>query len=107
ILIENFNRSTPAFALTVVNLSKIEHLALNDLTTPTTAILDDVPIAMLFAVFDPRVVPQKHYGPLILFTLLCIDGKSLGLHYRHCGAFVPLSKRLSGKFIVKNRGFSR
>ncbi|MBV8330994.1 MAG: hypothetical protein JOZ61_11090 [Verrucomicrobia bacterium] len=35
---------------------------MNDLATPTTAILDDVPIAMLFAVFDPRVVPQEHYG---------------------------------------------
>ena len=43
ILIENFDRSTPTFALTVVNLSKVEHLPLNDLTTPTTAVLDDVP----------------------------------------------------------------
>jgi hypothetical protein len=62
ILVENFDGSTPAFALTVVNLSKVEHLALNDLTTPTTAILDDVSIAMLFAVFDPRMVPEEHYG---------------------------------------------
>jgi hypothetical protein len=62
IFVENFDCSTPGFALTVVNLSKVEHLPLNNLTTPTTAILDDVQLAMLFAVFDPRMVPEEHYG---------------------------------------------
>jgi len=62
ILIENFNRSTPAFALTVVDLSKIKDLPLDKLSTPATAILDDVPVTMLFAVFESRVALQKHFG---------------------------------------------
>jgi hypothetical protein len=62
LLIEDFDRSAPAFALTVVDLSKVEHLPLNNLTTPAAAILHNVPIAMHFAVFDPCMVPQEHYG---------------------------------------------
>src|SRR5271166_5392920 len=54
-LIENFDRAAPAFALSVVDLSKVKDLPLDKLTTPATAILDDVPITMLFAVFDSRV----------------------------------------------------
>jgi len=62
ILIENFDRSTPAFALGVIDLAKVKDLPLHKLSTPATTILDDVPITMLFAVFDPRVALQKHYG---------------------------------------------
>jgi hypothetical protein len=62
LLIEDFNRSTPTFALTVVDLSKVEHLSLDNLATPAAPILHHAPIAMLFAVFDPRITPQEHYG---------------------------------------------
>jgi hypothetical protein len=49
-------------ALTVVDLSKIKDLSLNDLAAPAAPILHNAPITMLFAVFNPRVALQKHYG---------------------------------------------
>src|SRR5271165_6574381 len=57
ILIEDFNRSAPAFALSVVDLSKVKDLPLDKLATPATPILYHAPIAMLFAIFDPCVAP--------------------------------------------------
>jgi hypothetical protein len=62
LLIEDFDRSTPAFSLTGIDLSKVEHLPLDHLATPAEPILHHSPIAMLFAVFDPRITPQEHYG---------------------------------------------
>ena len=62
ILIEDFDRSAPAFALCIVDLSKVKDLPLDKLATPATAILDDVPVTMLFAVLESRVALQKHYG---------------------------------------------
>jgi hypothetical protein len=53
---------TPPFALAVVELSKIKDLPLDKLSAPSTAILDDVPVTMLFAVFESRVALQKHYA---------------------------------------------
>jgi len=61
ILVEDFNRSTPTFALVVVDLSKVKNLPLDKLATTATAILDDVPVTMLFAVLESRVALQKHY----------------------------------------------
>jgi hypothetical protein len=61
-LIENFDRSTSAFALGVIDLSKVKDLPLHKLSTPATSILDDVPITMLLAILEPRVALQKHYG---------------------------------------------
>jgi len=55
ILIEDFNRSAPAFALSVVDLSKVKDLPLDKLATPATAIFHNVPVTMLFAVFESRV----------------------------------------------------
>ena len=55
ILIEDFDRSAPAFALSVVDLSKVKDLPLDKLATPATAILHNVPVTMLFAVFESRV----------------------------------------------------
>jgi hypothetical protein len=60
ILIENFDRSAPALALSVVDLSKVKDLPLDILVAPATAIFDDVPITMNFAVFDSTVALQKH-----------------------------------------------
>src|SRR6516162_10148348 len=66
ILIENFDPSTPALALTVVDLSKIKDLPLNDLAAPAAPILHNAPLTMLFAVLTPRMAFQKHYGHLFL-----------------------------------------
>jgi hypothetical protein len=49
-------------SLTVVDLSKVKGLPLNKLATPATPILHNAPVTMLFAVLDPRVALQKHYG---------------------------------------------
>ena len=38
-------------------------------------------------------------------TLICPAVKSLGPHYRHFGASVPLFKRLGGRLIPKNSRF--
>ena len=62
ILIENFDRSAPALALAIVDLSKVKDLPLDILVAPATAILDDVPVTMHFAVFDSSVALQKHDG---------------------------------------------
>jgi hypothetical protein len=61
-LIENFNRSAQAFALTVVDLSKIQDLPLNDLPVPAATILYNAPVTMFLAVFNAWVALQKHYG---------------------------------------------
>jgi hypothetical protein len=37
-------------------------LPLDYLASPAAPILHYIPVAMLFAVFDPRVAPQEHYG---------------------------------------------
>ena len=61
-LIENFDRSTSAFALGVIDLAKVKDLPLHKLSTPATTILDDVPITMLLTILEPTVALQKHYG---------------------------------------------
>jgi hypothetical protein len=62
LFIEDFDRSAPAFALTVVDLSKVQHMPLYNPATPAAPILHNAPVTMLFAIFDPRVALQKHYG---------------------------------------------
>ena len=55
----------PTETLTVVDLSKIKDLALNDLAAAAAVILHHAPVAMLFAVFDLRLALQKQYGHLL------------------------------------------
>ena len=43
---------------------------------------------MLFAVIDPRMTPQEHYGHRLYSKLSA--AKSLGLHDRRFGAPLPL-----------------
>jgi hypothetical protein len=62
LLIEDFDRPAPAFVLTVIDLSKVEYLSLDKLAAPAASVLHHAPVPMLFAVFDPRVTLQKHYG---------------------------------------------
>jgi hypothetical protein len=57
-------------------------------------------VAMLFAVIDPRMTPQEHYGHRLYSKLSA--AKSLGLHDRRFGAPLPLFKRLAGRSIPKN-----
>jgi hypothetical protein len=58
--IESFDRLTPSLALAVIDFTEIQHLPLDHLATGTALILDDIPVAMLFAVFEASVISQEH-----------------------------------------------
>jgi enterochelin esterase-like enzyme len=51
---KNFN------IVAVIDLAEIQHLPLDHLATGAALVLDDIPIAMLFAVFEASVVSQEH-----------------------------------------------
>jgi hypothetical protein len=70
---------TPGFMLAVVDLAKIKHLALHHFAAGTPLVLDNIPIAVLFAVFEASVEAQEHANQ---FSENKLDEKILGLHYR-------------------------
>ena len=59
---EHFNRFFPGGFLPVVDLAQVEHVTLDDAITGTALVLDDAPVAVRLAVFDPRLAAQKHLG---------------------------------------------
>jgi hypothetical protein len=54
--IEGFDRLTPSRALAVIDFAEIQHLTLDHFATGAALVLNDIPIAMLFAVFEASVV---------------------------------------------------
>jgi len=58
--IKGFDQLTPSLALAVIDLAEIQHLPLDHLATGATLVLDDIPVAMLFAIFEASVEPQEH-----------------------------------------------
>src|SRR6266849_2846526 len=58
--IKGFDQAVPSLELAVIDLAKIQHLPLDHLATGTTLVLDDIPVAMLFAVFEASVGSQEH-----------------------------------------------
>ena len=46
--------------LAVVGLAEIQHLALHHLAAGTSLVLDNVPVSVLFAVFEASVESQEH-----------------------------------------------
>jgi hypothetical protein len=79
VFIKGFDLPTPSFMLAIVDLAEIQHLALHHLTAATSLVLDNIPIAMLFAVFEASIEAQEHANQ---FSPNKIDEKILGLHYR-------------------------
>jgi hypothetical protein len=77
--IKGFDLTTPGLMLAVIDLAEIQHLALHHPAAGAALALDNVPIAMLFTVFETSVEAQKHANQ---FTPNQIDEKILGLHYR-------------------------
>jgi branched-subunit amino acid transport protein len=77
--IEGFDHIAPILNLCVVYLTQVQHLALHHLAARTALVLDNIPIAMLFAVFVASVESQEHANQL---NPNKIDEKILGLHYR-------------------------
>jgi hypothetical protein len=64
VFIERLNHPTPGLALAVVDLAQIQHLPLYDSTIGAALSFDDVPIAVLFAVFEPPIASQIHDAPI-------------------------------------------
>ena len=59
-ILENFNCLTPCLLLTVIDLSKIEYLALNNTATGRSLVLNDIPVAVFLAILKPACASQKH-----------------------------------------------
>jgi hypothetical protein len=62
--IKGLDLLAPGLALTVIDLAEIQHLTLHHLAIGAALVLDDIPIAMLFAVFEASVESQKHTNQL-------------------------------------------
>ena len=60
IFIKRLDQATPGFALAVIDLAQIQHLPLHHLSGSATLVLDNIPITMLFAVFEASVETQEH-----------------------------------------------
>ena len=63
--IKDFDRTTPIPLLAVVDLAEVQHLALHHSAASTALALDNIPIAMFFAVLQASVELQEH-GPIKL-----------------------------------------
>src|SRR5262249_54445642 len=60
VFIKGFDQLAPGIALAVIDLAEIQHLPLHHLATGATLVLDDIPVAMLLAVFEASVESQEH-----------------------------------------------
>jgi hypothetical protein len=69
--LEDIDWHNARIALTVIDLSKIKHLPLHHLATSDAAVFDQIPIAVLLAIFLSRRAAQKHDG-MPLFTEILI-----------------------------------
>jgi hypothetical protein len=58
--IKSFDQLAPGLALAVIDLAEIQHLPLHHLAPGAALVLDDIPVAMLFAVFEASVGSQEH-----------------------------------------------
>ena len=77
--IKGFDLSTPILMLGIVDLAEVQHLPLHYSAASTTLALNNIPIAVLLAVFEAPVESQEHANQL---TPNKADEKGLGLHYR-------------------------
>ena len=77
--IKGLDHTAPSLLLAVVDLAEIQHLALHHSAASTALALDNIPIAMFFAVFEAPVESQEHANQL---TQNKTNEKILGLHYR-------------------------
>ena len=58
--IKGFDRTTPILLLAVVDLAEVQHLALHHSAASTALALDNIPIAMFFAVLQASIESQEH-----------------------------------------------
>ena len=77
--IKGLDHSAPSLVLGVFDLTQIQDLPLHHLAAATASALDNIPVAMLFAVFEASIEPQEHANQL---SQKNSQEKILGLHYR-------------------------
>src|SRR5947209_10981299 len=58
--IEGFDQMAPSLPLTVINLAQVQYLPLHYSPTSAALVLNNVPVAMLFAIFQASIESQKH-----------------------------------------------
>src|SRR2546426_8834340 len=59
-VLQNIYRTPPSFSLAVVDLTQIQNMPLHHTSTRNAMVLDDAPVAVLFAVFDTRLHAHEH-----------------------------------------------
>ena len=59
-LLSHLDRLAPSGMLLVINLAKVEHLALHHPIAATAPVLDDAPITVFFAILEAFCRTQKH-----------------------------------------------
>jgi hypothetical protein len=78
-ILDHLDCFDPGGALGVVDFAKVENLPLDHFGVHRPVILNDTPIAVLFAVFEPCFVSEEHSGQ-------CTGGnrqiKRVGRHYK-------------------------
>ena len=62
IFVKDLNGANPSLALAVVDLTQVEHRALDNASAGATPVFHDAPIAVLFAVFESPIAFQIHDG---------------------------------------------
>ncbi len=58
--VKGFDQMVPSLELAVIDLAEIQHLPLDHLATGAALVFNDIPVAMLFAVFEASVGSQEH-----------------------------------------------
>ena len=67
-LIDHVNRSIPGGPLAIVNLAKIQHLALYNAIPLAPPILDDAPVTVFLAVLAAGLGSQKHVPSVSIYA---------------------------------------
>jgi hypothetical protein len=62
--IEGFDLPAPIGTLAVIDFAEIQHLSLHHFAAGTSLVLNDVPVAMLLAVFDASLRSEEHTNEL-------------------------------------------
>src|SRR5690606_23642006 len=77
-IFENFDAFPPPGLLAIVDLPEIKNLPLNDPPAANPLVLDDVPIVVLLAIFEPAIALQEHDGdPFYIKNRACEEGGSI------------------------------
>jgi hypothetical protein len=58
--IKGFDQMAPSLTLAVVDLAQVQHLPLHRFATRAALALDNIPVAMFFAILETSIESQKH-----------------------------------------------